>query len=101
MHAFAYILREPVKLNKEELKIMDLIKKQEEKFIVENIVYANKFNSRYYEYLIIKENNIHNRIMKDKEIELIKAQTELELIKSNQIKTNDNKKSQKPNITKL
>ena len=92
-----------------------MIKKQEELFIVENITCADKINIGYYEYIITKENNIHNRIMKDKEIELtkikyqnidkeielIKAQIELELIKSNQTKSTIIKNCKKHDIIKL
>jgi len=74
---------EPTKLNKKELEIMEMIKEQEELFYEETL--SNNVNKMDNQLLIAKENHIHERLMKEKEIELTRLKyqhidKEIELI---------------------
>ncbi|XWV26653.1 hypothetical protein QJ857_gp0407 [Tupanvirus soda lake] len=76
---------EPTKLEKEELEIMEILKNQEELFCKETMPsYLGKVDNQF---LITKEKNLHERLMKEKEMELAKLKyqhidKEIELTKA-------------------
>jgi len=69
---------EDYEYSEEEQEIIDLLKQQE-------VIFLDFVNKRIggdksrYDYLIMKEKNLHDKIMKDKEIEMIKVQSECDI----------------------
>ena len=89
-------------LNNEELKIMSSVKKQEELFMQYSISRQSisKYDKNGYTYLTTKENNLHGRIMKEKDIELsrINKERDIELSKINREKDIELSKIKRQNM---
>lgn len=78
---------EPTKITDKEQIVFDAVKKQEAIFLKQMMDFEQNFklisctNKNKFDYLIQKENYFHDRIMKDKEIELSKIQTNPDSLK--------------------